>query len=450
VPLVAASVVLLAVVRPRVFRAPYSALDAALCACLAAAAVQVIPLPATLRLGLSPALDGVDRALYLTVPADPSAAPPAPLSLDARASIDALVLFTALLFVFWCARDIYSAGGIRRSVRALAGCGLAVSAIALCQHIVRPHLLYGLWRPQNRNAQFPFGPFVNRNDFAAWLVLALPLAIGYFAARIDMRRRERRLTVDALFDGTGAWLAVAICLMAATLITTLSRSGVTAGLAGAAAFVVLTRRRMERRGQATLIAGLGVVALVAAAYANVGALTTRVGETLDSGIGGRREIWQATAAIIRDFRMTGVGIGAFERAMIVYQPPHVFAFNHAHDEYLQIAAEGGMLLVVPALAALGAGIWQIGRQLRRDRSPLFWIRAGAAASLAAIAVQSLWETGLRMPANAVLFALCAALAIGGNGDGDGDRGDGGDGGNGGKAKALIRGTEKRRNGEQDR
>jgi hypothetical protein len=29
----------------------------------------------------------------------------------------------------------------------------------------------------------------------------------------------------------------------------------------------------------------------------------------------------------------------------------------------------------------------------------------------AVAVQSVWDTGLRMPANAVLFALLAAIAL---------------------------------------
>jgi O-antigen ligase len=390
-------------------------LDGALCACLAVAVLQLIPLPAAVRLRVSPALAVVDRTLRLDAPADPIHGPAEPLSVDPRAGAEALLLAAAVIVVFWCAREVYAIAGVRRSVRAIAGCGLAVSAIALVQHVARPHLLYGIWRPESRNAEYPFGPFVNRNDMAAWLVLALPLATGYFAARMDMRRREGRLNLEGLFDGTGEWLALSICLMAAALVSTLSRSGLLGGMAGAVAFVLFTRARMERRGRAWLLAGLGVVALVAAAYANVGALTMRVGETLESGVGGRREIWQTTAAVVRDFRIAGVGLGAFERAMTVYQTPHLFAFNHAHDEYLQIAAEGGLLLVAPALLAIAAGARRIARLLRDDRTPLFWIRAGAASSLVAIAVQSVWETGLRMPANAVLFALCGGLALAWNG-----------------------------------
>ncbi|HXH07457.1 MAG TPA: hypothetical protein VNI83_12825, partial [Vicinamibacterales bacterium] len=42
---------------------------------------------------------------------------------------------------------------------------------------------------------------------------------------------------------------------------------------------------------------------------------------------------------------------------------------------------------------------------------VFRLRAGALAGLAAALVQSVWETGLRLPANAVLAAVLAAVAV---------------------------------------
>jgi hypothetical protein len=41
---------------------------------------------------------------------------------------------------------------------------------------------------------------------------------------------------------------------------------------------------------------------------------------------------------------------------------------------------------------------------------MFWIRAGAVAGIVGVLVQSVWETGLRMPANGLLFALLCAIA----------------------------------------
>ena len=77
-------------------------------------------------------------------------------------------------------------------------------------------------------------------------------------------------------------------------------------------------------------------------------------------------------------------------------------FNNAHSHYVQLASEGGLLLTVPALCAL-AFLWKLGRRaLRADRGEMFWARVGAAAGLVGLAVQSIWEVALTMPANAVL------------------------------------------------
>src|SRR5262249_15140478 len=86
-------------------------------------------------------------------------------------------------------------------------------------------------------------------------------------------------------------------------------------------------------------------------------------------------------------------------------------YNQAHNHYLQVVSEGGLLLGVPVLTALtlyGRDAW---RRLHADKSGMFWIRAGAFCGLAGLAVQSLWETGLTMPANAALAAIAAAVVV---------------------------------------
>jgi putative inorganic carbon (HCO3(-)) transporter len=114
----------------------------------------------------------------------------------------------------------------------------------------------------------------------------------------------------------------------------------------------------------------------------------------------------------RDFWLAGVGAGAYEHGMLVYQEgSRFFFFNHAHDEYLQILVEGGVLLAAPAALVLILAARLIAGQLRTERSALFWIRAGAASAILAVAVQSVWDTQLRTPANAALFAVVAAIAL---------------------------------------
>ena len=126
----------------------------------------------------------------------------------------------------------------------------------------------------------------------------------------------------------------------------------------------------------------------------------------------RPQIWRETLPIVRDFAVTGTGLGSFRTAMLVYQKSdRTFFFNQAHNQYLQFAAEGGVLLLIPLAWATLAFAAIVTRHLRTDASAMFWIRAGAAAGVIAALVQSLWETGLRLPANALLFAVICAIAV---------------------------------------
>jgi hypothetical protein len=60
------------------------------------------------------------------------------------------------------------------------------------------------------------------------------------------------------------------------------------------------------------------------------------------------------------------------------------------------------------------GLWIFTREawlsLRSDRSGMHWVRLGALSGLFGVAAQSLLETGLTTPANAVLAGILAAIA----------------------------------------
>jgi O-antigen ligase len=98
--------------------------------------------------------------------------------------------------------------------------------------------------------------------------------------------------------------------------------------------------------------------------------------------------------------------------MLVYQQSDRMYFaNQAHNHYLQLASEGGLLLVAPVVLVILAFAALFRRRLAADTSDWCWLRIGAGAGLVGVGVQSVWETGLRMPGNAMLFAVLAAIAV---------------------------------------
>ncbi|HEX9365884.1 MAG TPA: hypothetical protein VF921_04615, partial [Vicinamibacterales bacterium] len=119
-----------------------------------------------------------------------------------------------------------------------------------------------------------------------------------------------------------------------------------------------------------------------------------------------------TMPVVRDFWLTGSGAGTFETVMLVYQrTPSLFRINAAHNQYLQVAAEGGLLIGTPVVAALVLFARAAREALAGDDSGMYFLRAGALGGLVGVAVQSVWETGLTAPANAVLAAIVAAIVV---------------------------------------
>jgi O-antigen ligase len=153
-------------------------------------------------------------------------------------------------------------------------------------------------------------------------------------------------------------------------------------------------------------AGMGVVL-----YVDPQTLAARFGGAAPAAV-DRLTIWRETLPVIRDSWLTGTGLGTYLTAMLVYQQTHPgVIFNQAHNHYLQIAAEGGLLASIPAVLALGALVRAGFRALRDDTSGISSIRAGAAAGLAGVAAQSVWETGLTIPANGALAAVLLAILL---------------------------------------
>ena len=411
-PLVVGALVTALIHRPRLLIPPYRRLDGWLLAAIVGGLLQLVPCPRLLRDVLSPTAATVHSQLELD--AAPATAFRA-LSLDPLATAWSLATAAACLIVFWTARRLFERSSPRRVVSGIAWCGLTLAVIVFIQRAISPHQIYGFWTPIVRTPHpTPLGPFVNRNDLAAWLLMAIPLVLGYAAARVVSRGEGRRVSAQlaSLVDTRMVALTGALVLMSAALVATLSRSGLIGLGLGLLTMGVVGRRRLGVGGSGVFVAAIAVLFVLALPYANASALAGRLTDTLPADVGGRLSIWRETWAMAQDFLAVGIGVGAFERGMLVYQQGSRLMFiNHAHNEYLQVLTEGGLLIAFAVLAAIIVGASLVVQHLRTDSARTFWIRAGALGALVGVGAQSMWDTALRMPANGVLFAIIAAVAL---------------------------------------
>ncbi|HEY3884151.1 MAG TPA: O-antigen ligase family protein [Vicinamibacterales bacterium] len=403
--------ILAALCRPWTVFDGNGAVDRWLAVGCAVAFLQLMPLPAFVVNVLSPHDRGVWDRLSLA-PA-PSALP---LSIDLARSARAALLGAGLLVIFISARRIFAAGGVRRVTRAIAAIGIVVSAIALAQDASAHGLMYWRWHPLQEGAP-PFGPFVNRNHFGTWAILAVPLVLGYLAAHATAHHPAEtvswRRRLHVVLDGRTISLLTSVTLMIVALAASLSRSGVF-GLGVALLTGALLRRRREGRAWRAgrwMIAAFALAAIAVVVRVDPAELVGRFAAAPISAA-GRLVIWRDTLPVIRDFWLTGTGAGTYETAMLIYQRASVgVRFNQAHNQYLQLAAEGGLLLGIPVAIAIWRFVRLAAQSLAADDSGMYWLRAGAAGGLTGVAAQSIWETGLTTPANAALAAIVAAIVL---------------------------------------
>lgn len=388
------------------------ALDLSLAAIPAGIAIQLVPFPAGLTAVLSPARWAYLRATSLR--AEPAAF--LPLSVDPAATAHALACAVLASATFWTARQILSRGGVRMVVTAVAWTAIALVIVVFAQAASGTTRVYGVWTPADAGA-VPFGPFINRNHAGAWALLALFLCFGCLQWRRATSAAGHgwswRARLAHALDARTVILALGIVLLAAAIAAAASRSTLGA-LAAAAACVALAAPRrgpIPKRGLASALVLAAVFAMLA--YADPGRVALRIDETVQQGLSGRTAIWRDAAGVLRDFPLTGAGAGAFTAVMRVYQSgDRTYYWNEAHNHYLQVLAEGGLLLGVPATVGLMALVVLGVRALRAPADPLRWMRLGAAAALLSVAVQSVWETSLTVPANAMLAAVAAAILVG--------------------------------------
>ena len=386
-------------------------LDLSLVCLVAGAWLRLLPLPASVLTAISPetltVIEAVRLAARDTTLASVSVAP--------RSTVWAAGVLTANVLLFRSACALFQRGGVRWSIRVIAWLGIVFASLGLAQAASGSGAVYWWWEPLGEGAE-PFGTFINRNHFATWVIMATPACVGYAIARLSLSASDDpthhwAARLVSVLDGRALFLLFAGILMTVALLVTLSRSGIL-GIAAATVFVVLVvGRQTDRRRRRWLVACVTAAAVIVVAFADTDALVQRFNQTFATS-SGRIAIWRETLPIIEDFWATGTGAGTYQTAMLVYQESdRVVYFNQAHNQYLQIVAEGGLLLSIPAAVALLSFLRLAHRRVMRDRTAVFWIRIGAAGGLVAVMVQSLWETGLRMPANAALAVVLAALVV---------------------------------------
>jgi O-antigen ligase len=384
---------------------------------LAACAVQVVPLPWKWVGAISPQAPEV--IAELDVGARLGLTTAHPLSIDPARSLRGLIVVGSLALLVVGATRLFSITGVVGVAMAIAAIGSLLALTGIIQRPLYTGKIYGFWSPLQSGAS-PFGPFVNRNHFAGWMLMGLPLTIGLLGSCIarDNRKigpdlRDRILWLSSPSASAQMLLLGAVGLMALSLILTTSRSGISAAALAVATVLLSFRRRLSPRKGVVAVTAVSTVIVLVIAWAGTSAVASRFTSGRTNDFNARMGVWKDTARIAALYPFAGTGLNTFPVATVFYQELNpAQRYLQAHNDYLQLAAEGGLLLGVPAAICVALFAWGVRRRFAEDTSRTgYWIRTGAVIGLLAIALQETVDFSLQMPGNAVMFAVLCAIAL---------------------------------------
>jgi O-antigen ligase len=271
-----------------------------------------------------------------------------------------------------------------------------------------------------------FGTIGQPNSFAAYMNQVWPLAVGVSLAagvqlvRLPWRqwRHERLLSISLIIAGTTALLTMG------ALIASFSRGGWVGALAGGLVLLVAMLVRLEptiRRSGFRLLVGAGLLGVLVVALGGSGLLPASLAQRLNSitanlrlfdvrgvvvtpdnfAVVERMAHLQAGWNMLNLRPLLGVGPGNYS---IVFEQtptlttssvtvrPWLISQGHAHNYYLHIAAETGLIGAAAYLLLMGTVALQAWRAVQYAQD---WfaqgIAWGGAGVLAAVGVHNLFE-----------------------------------------------------------
>lgn len=260
------------------------------------------------------------------------------------------------------------------------------------------------------------GTLGNPNHFAFYLGMVFPLFLALLFLKLQFLEAGKSLRekIIAVVD-KNKWLllyAAVPILLGTGIILTGSRSGIVTMILCFLIFSQLAVYLKQGKSIRQKLAFFFIV--ITAAVLFIGVQTT-VNKFLSTSFesSGRFLRWPATLNMSKDFLILGAGFGTYRYSYFLYDPDEAGNWStHAHNDYLEIFAEGGIIGSILFFLLIGMVFYSIIRMWwARGHPEIKVLGIGIITSLFTVVFHSFFDFSLRIPANVIVFVLVLALGI---------------------------------------
>lgn len=343
-------------------------------------------------------------------------------SLYPYGTLGALVLGSAYITVFGLVVSVFRTDqAVHQMALALILIGFGIALFSIFQKYGGNGKIFWLWEP--RQGGSIFGPFVNRNHFAGYMEMLIPLAIGYtvsvFVGVPSKGETAWRRFVNVITSEQANKIVLLLFItlvMSVSLVLSLSRAGIVSFFV--ALILIGTTLLIGRATKRWIMlpgALIGAL-LVSLTWFGLGPLIDRYQSLFhlseDPSMMGRVQVWEDTTRLVSDHPLTGAGLGSFGAAYPAYKTSEEQLFyEHAHNDYIQLLAETGWIGFGTAMGILGIFIgFMIMGGFRRKNPSARAMLMGIMAGIVALLIHGMNDFNFHIPSNAVLFAVLLGLA----------------------------------------
>lgn len=278
-------------------------------------------------------------------------------------------------------------------IKALSIFGFILSIFGIIQLAAWNGKIY--WFRELSQGGAPFGPFVNKNHFAGFIGMIIPLTLGIALMSDSMEKKIRY-----------GFLSV---VMGIALFFSLSRGGIISFFSGILvfSFIIFAKGRAMKRLLPVFLFTFTLSLYLL--YLGISPVIDRFVKS-DLSMESRFVAWQGILPAIWDFSIFGSGLGTFQHIYKAYKPFGLTQFwDHAHNDYLELFLEFGVIGIIIFALFLYSVLKIIVKGEYRDRE--IYLKAGFLSSITTIAVHSIMDFNLHIPSNAILFFLIMGIAV---------------------------------------
>ncbi|WP_057832370.1 O-antigen ligase family protein [Colwellia sp. TT2012] len=264
------------------------------------------------------------------------------------------------------------------------------------------------------------GSFIYKNQLANYLALCLSIGIGVLISQLSLKGSSQQVRhkirdIALVLLSSKMLIRLSLIIMIIALILTRSRMGNSAfflALAAISLFAFFFYNRKPKYLRLLILSFFILDLILIGSIFGVEKVKQRLLET-SLASETRDEVIRDSIPMILEYPVFGMGGGSFYSSFSQYQAePYSGFYDHAHNDYIQFAAELGLPITLLLGAMVLYCLFISLKTIAKRKTPLYQgISFGCAVAIIHMLLHSTVDFSLQSPAIALLFISILSLSL---------------------------------------